>query len=153
MQTRFDVQPYRPSIRPVRPARPPRVRDRSAGPRVLIVEDDALTALMLTNVLMDLGCEVCGLASTGPRAVALADYHRPDLALVDIRLANDTDGFAAARQMKQELKLNVVLMTGTVPEEEVRAAEDLPLLRKPFDVGHVESMVRKHLDVPRLSVA
>lgn len=83
-----------------------------AQPRVLIVEDDAVTALMLQTVLSDMGCEVCGLASTAPRAVALADYHRPDVALVDVRLAKGTDGLAAAREMRDLLKLDVLLMTG-----------------------------------------
>lgn len=117
-------------------------------PRVLIVEDDAVTALLLSNVMAEMGCEVIGLASTGPRGVALADYHRPDLALVDVKLAKGTDGFAAARQMRRELKLDVVLVSGMRPEElnDGPEEEELPLVRKPFDTVQIKSAVRRMLE-------
>ncbi|WP_119678178.1 response regulator [Indioceanicola profundi] len=115
-------------------------------PRVLIVEDDAMTALLLSNVMTEMGCEVIGLASTGPRGVALADYHRPDLALVDVKLAKGTDGFAAARQMRRELKLDVVLVSGTQPEDLDGQDDDLPLVRKPFDTMQIKTAVRRMLE-------
>ncbi|HYE52240.1 MAG TPA: response regulator [Azospirillaceae bacterium] len=118
-------------------------------PRILIVEDDALTALFLQNLVTDMGCEVCGLASTGPRAVALADYHRPDLALVDVRLAKGTDGLAAARQMRQELKLNVVIVSGWLGElEGDDVIRDLPSIRKPFSAEQVQAVLQRALDLP-----
>jgi len=114
-------------------------------PRILIVEDDAVTALLLSNVMAEMGCEVCGLASTGPRGVALADYYRPDLALVDVRLAKGTDGMKAARQMRKELKVDVVLITGSTPDD-MDGEEDLPLVRKPFDTIQIKSAVRRMLE-------
>lgn len=115
-------------------------------PRVLIVEDDAVTALLLSTLMAEMGLEVIGLASTGPRGVALADYHRPDLALVDVKLAKGTDGFAAARQMKRELKMDVVLVSGMKPDELDGDVDDLPLVRKPFDTIQIKSAVRTMLE-------
>ena len=121
----------------------PALRDQ---PRVLIVEDDAVTALMLSTLMAEMGVEVIGLASTGPRGVALADYHRPDLALVDVNLAKGTDGMKAARQMRRELKLPVVLVSGTEPSDRTDwEGEELPLIRKPFDSGQIKSAVRRLL--------
>lgn len=117
----------------------------SEQPRVLIVEDDAVTALMLQNLLSSMGCQICGLASTAPRAVALADYHRPDVALVDVRLAKGTDGLAAAREMRDQLKLDVLLMTGWQMDADADEAEDLPLMQKPLDPAKVEDAVRQML--------
>jgi len=118
-------------------------------PRILIVEDDALTALFLQNLVTDMGCDVCGLASTGPRAVALADYHRPDLVLCDIRLAKGTDGLAAAKQMRKELKLEVVIMSGWLGEMEAdEVIRDLPTIRKPFTADQVKSVLQRCLDLP-----
>ncbi|QJE72519.1 response regulator [Aerophototrophica crusticola] len=116
-----------------------------AQPRVLIVEDDAVTALMLQNVLSDMGCEICGLASTAPRAVALADYHRPDVALVDVRLAKGTDGLAAAKEMRDFLKLDVLLMTGWRLEDDGEGI-NLPLMQKPLDPTRVKDTVRQILE-------
>lgn len=118
----------------------------SDQPRVLIVEDDALTALMLSNLMREIGCDVCGLASTGPRGVALADHHRPDLVLLDLRLGKGTDGIAAAREIRQDLKLDVLIISGATPSEvKSQPIADLPWIQKPFMPDHVASTVRRIL--------
>jgi CheY-like chemotaxis protein len=117
------------------------------SPRVLIVEDDALTALMLSHLITDMGCEVCGMASTGPRGLALADYHRPDLALVDVRLAKGTDGLLAARRMRRELHLAVMIISGSdLADYPDWPAGELPLIRKPFDTAQITAAVRRMLE-------
>lgn len=115
-------------------------------PRILIAEGDARAALHLQTLLGDMGFTVCGMASTGPRAVALADYHRPELALVDVDLAKGTDGLAAAREMRQKLKLKVLLLTGQMGDQmgmiSTEEEDDLPLMQKPID----PDLLRLHLD-------
>ena len=112
-------------------------------PRILIAGGDASAALRLQTILGDMGFAVCGLAFTGPRAVALADYHRPELALVDVDLAKGTDGRAAAREMRQKLKLKVLLLTGQMPDMLGDGDDDdLPLMQKPID----PDQLRLHLD-------
>jgi CheY-like chemotaxis protein len=108
--------------------------------RILIVEDDAVVALSLVNMVQEMDCQVCGLASTGPRGVALADYHRPDVVLCDVRLGKGTNGLQAARQMRSELKLDVVLISGVNPDE-TGEARDLQLVRKPFTQEHIRSAI------------
>lgn len=118
----------------------------SDQPRVLIVEDDALTALMLSNLMREMGCEVCGLASTAPRGVALADHYRPDLVLLDLRLGKGTDGVAAAREMSQTLKLDVLVISGATPQEVTgEAVADLPWIQKPFMPDQVMKSVGRIL--------
>ena len=53
--------------------------------KVLIVEDDLLIADMVAEVLAGEGYGVCGIARTVEEALALADQHKPELALVDVR--------------------------------------------------------------------
>lgn len=118
----------------------------SEQPTVLIVEDDALTALELSNLAAEMGCRVVGLASTGPRGVALADHHRPDLVLLDVKLAKGTDGLDAARQIRRQLKLDVVLVSGWLPDagaDELTAS--LPLIRKPFSADQIRALFRHRL--------
>lgn len=123
-------------------------------PRVLIVEDDALTALMLQNLLRDMGCDVCGLASTAPRGVALADHLRPDLVLLDLRLGKGTDGVAAAREIAHDLRLPVLVVSGTEPAEVAdEGIGDMPWIHKPFMPHQVMSTVRRLLEDMRPKTA
>ena len=72
---------------------------RSRG-RVLVVEDEALIALSLTDMLESMGLTVCGTADNARSAVDLADRDAPDLVLMDIRLRGKGDGIDAARQIR-----------------------------------------------------
>lgn len=67
--------------------------------RILIVEDEGIVALDLQNRLINSGYSVCGIISTGEEAVQRAKTERPDLVLMDIKLAGKMDGIEAARQI------------------------------------------------------
>lgn len=58
-----------------------------AALKVLIAEDDLLIADMVEDILVAHGYEVCGIARTVAEAVALGSLNRPDLAVLDLRLA------------------------------------------------------------------
>jgi len=60
--------------------------------KVLILEDDVLVAWSLREVLSLTGYEVTGIAATVNDALCLAENTRPDLAVVDVRLAGNRDG-------------------------------------------------------------
>ena len=57
-------------------------------PTVMIAEDDLLMADMLEDVLVAGGYEVCGIARTVEQGIELGDRCKPDLAVLDIRLAD-----------------------------------------------------------------
>jgi len=72
---------------------------RSAGakpgsPSILIVEDEALVASYIHEVLYESGFAIAGVASSGIEALTVAGETRPDLALVDIKIAGPMDGVA-----------------------------------------------------------
>src|SRR3954462_9634135 len=56
--------------------------------RVLVVEDDALIAMLLTELLAGMGHDVCATAATEAEAVIAATRYRPDLMIVDAGLAS-----------------------------------------------------------------
>ena len=56
--------------------------------KVLIVEDDLMIADITEDFLVASGYEVCGIARTVDKAVALARLRPPDLAVIDLRLAD-----------------------------------------------------------------
>ncbi len=59
---------------------------------IQIVEDEALIASYIQEVLEEIGFTIAGVASSGPEAMSLASERPPDLALVDIKLAGPMDG-------------------------------------------------------------
>jgi DNA-binding NarL/FixJ family response regulator len=80
--------------------------------RVLIVEDEALVALELEELLLDEGFEVVGSAVNAAQAIDLGRRHRPDLALLDLNLADGLTGPRIAKTLVHERLATVVFVTG-----------------------------------------
>src|SRR5436190_11314770 len=89
--------------------------------RVLICEDEGLTALRLKKALTSLGYEVAGQAKNGEEAVALAGQLQPDAILMDIRMPK-LDGIAAAEQIMSACPTAIVMITAYSERELVDAA-------------------------------
>ena len=71
--------------------------NRDSRVRVLIIEDNALIALDLETQMEDLGCDVVGVAVTAGQAIDTARRTLPDLALVDLQLADGSRGQDTAK--------------------------------------------------------
>jgi CheY-like chemotaxis protein len=103
--------------------------------RLLIVEDEALTALDLEWRVTRLGYTVVALVATGPEAIQAALAHRPDLVLMDIRLRGTMAGIEAAAVIRAHLDLPVVYLSASVEAlTRARAAATHPagFLHKPL---------------------
>lgn len=83
----------------------------AAKTRILIVEDERLTAKHLTITLEKLGYEVTGVASTGGEAVEMAKQTGPDLVLMDVMLNGEMDGIEAAGRIQSWSRIPVVYLT------------------------------------------
>ncbi len=101
--------------------------------RVLIVEDEALVALTLEDILVEAGYDVCGIAYTPAEALALARKFVPEIAVVDVRLADDGDGIALADALMAMRPLLILFVTGNPAEVRARARSGRGCLTKPFD--------------------
>jgi len=64
--------------------------------RILVVEDEALVAILIQDLLADFDCEVAAIASNAAEAVALARTCDADFALLDVNLGGGATSFAAA---------------------------------------------------------
>ncbi len=89
----------------------------AARRRVLIVEDDPLSARVAEKILERLGYSVCGVLGSGEAAVARAVELVPDVVLMDINLAGAMDGVAAAKAILQARSVPVIFLTATVGRE------------------------------------
>lgn len=82
--------------------------------RIMVVEDDALIALDIVCLLEDMGHLVVAEAADACTAYEMAEDDRPDLALVDIRLAKNTDGGKLARKLYDELGVRSLFVSGSI---------------------------------------
>jgi response regulator NasT len=89
--------------------------------RVLICEDEGLTALRLQKAITALGYQVVGEAKDGEEAVALAERLKPDLILMDIRMPK-LDGIAATERIMQARRTAIIMITAYSERELVEAA-------------------------------
>jgi signal transduction histidine kinase/AmiR/NasT family two-component response regulator len=104
--------------------------------RILIVEDEGIVAKDLQISLRSLGYTVCGVAVSGPEAVAKAESLRPDLLLMDIRLRGEMDGIEAARRIRARMDAPIVFLTAYADADTLRRAASIgpyAYVLKPFD--------------------
>ena len=94
---------------------------------ILVVEDDALIGLLLSEMLTELGFAVCAVATTEDEAVALAARHRPGLMIVDQYLMQG-NGISAMQRIARDGPVPCVFMTGAPAGD----LEGMPVLQKPF---------------------
>jgi DNA-binding NarL/FixJ family response regulator len=102
--------------------------------RIMVVEDDALIALDIVSLLEDMGHHVIGDAADACQAWDLAEGDTPDLALVDIRLARNTDGGVLARKLYDRLGVRSLFVSGSITEdfrEAMAAINPIGFLGKP----------------------
>jgi len=114
--------------------------------RVVIAEDEALIRLDLAEMLEEEGYLVVGQAGDGERAVELAEEHRPDLVVLDVKMPR-LDGIAAAERIASRRIAPVVILTAFSQRDLVDGARDagaMAYLVKPFN---------KHDLVPAIEMA
>jgi DNA-binding NarL/FixJ family response regulator len=115
-------------------------------PRILIVEDDFFVALDLEAGLTDAGLRVVGPARTAEEAVALARAEKPQLAVMDIRLASARDGIEAALDLYRDLGIRSIFASAHADpsfRKRAEAASPLGWLQKPYTVDAVVSTVKR----------
>jgi two-component system, response regulator PdtaR len=100
--------------------------------KILMVEDDVLVAMVIHEALIEAGHEVLGPVRTAGEALKLARAVKPDLALVNIDLADDSKGTDLARTLRTEFGVPALFVSGSI--HEARAARDAALgyIAKPF---------------------
>jgi DNA-binding response OmpR family regulator len=99
--------------------------------RIMIVEDESLLALDLEQLLRTAGHDTIGPATTANHAYELIEAESPDLALVDIRLADGDTGTAIARELWDRYRVPIVLVTASTADRPDYAEAALGHLAKP----------------------
>ena len=100
--------------------------------RIAIAEDNWFIAEYLCGELAALGHAIVGRARTGEELIDLVAHERPDLVLVDVRLAKESDGLAAAKEVQERFDVPAIAATGHLTADEAEAAGLLGVLSKPY---------------------
>ena len=113
----------------------------TARQTLMIVEDEALVAIVLRDVLTEAGYIVLDLTTRHVEALEVARESRPDLALVNIQLAGGDDGIELAEHLKA-LRIPVVFFSGQTSR--ARSAETVAVasMPKPYDAAEMVLAVR-----------
>ena len=98
--------------------------------KVLIVEDDLMLADFAEAILVEHGYEISGIARTVADAVALARDARPDLVILDLRLADGGLGTEVAAQLRLLGRPGVLYITGNMSQVALTCGD--ACLAKPY---------------------
>ena len=121
---------------------------KSAPLRVLVAEDEAIIRLDLVEMLTEAGYHVVAEATNGVEAIAFAKEHKPDIAILDVKMP-ELDGISAAEQI---IEISPVLMLTAFSQRELveraRDAGAMAYVVKPFSISDlvpaIEIAVSRH---------
>jgi response regulator NasT len=106
--------------------------------KILVVDDDRLVLATITHGLAQAGYEVID-ADNGDDAILLARQHKPDLALLDIRMEGKS-GFDVAAYLREYLHVPFMFLSAFADDDtvqQVKALGAVAYLVKPLDIGQI----------------
>ncbi|MCJ7542284.1 MAG: response regulator, partial [Desulfobacterales bacterium] len=113
--------------------------------KIMVVEDEAVIALNLQQMLTKMGYDVIGVSYSGEEALEKARSLRPDLILMDIMMPGKLDGIAAAKIIKAELGIPVVFLTAYSEDKIIESAkqtEPYGYILKPSQDREIKATVK-----------
>jgi CheY-like chemotaxis protein len=114
---------------------------------IMIVEDEAMTALYMKMMLEKRGFVVTTVAS-GEKAIEIFTEQRHDLILMDINLSGEMDGIEASRRIHELSPAPIIFTTGYQEHAYIERAEKIkPLayVTKPIDMQRIEDIINDYI--------
>jgi PAS domain S-box-containing protein len=128
--------------------------------RVLVVEDESITAQDVAAILLNLGYSVTSTVASGNKALEAVEADRPDIILMDIVLQGDLDGIATTRRIRSRFDIPIVYLTAYSDEKTLLAAKNSELfgyVLKPIDSRElqiaIEMALHEHAEQKKLERA
>ena len=114
--------------------------------RILIIEDETLIAMDLSDIVSGLGHRVVATADTAARAISAAKAHKPELVLADIQLADGSSGFDAVQSILAQMSVPIIFITA-FPDRLLTGERPEPtfLITKPYAEDTVRAAVSQAL--------
>jgi len=120
--------------------------ERQTRARILVIEDETLIAVDLSDIVEKLGHRVVASVDTAAKAVQAAEQYRPDLILADIQLADGSSGIDAVKEILSHISVPVVFITA-FPDRLLTGERPEPtfLITKPYLEQTVQAAVSQAL--------
>lgn len=113
--------------------------------KILIVEDEALIALDIKNILRNAGYPLTQVVDSGEAALVNIDTNKPDLVLMDINLGGDLDGIETTRCINLEhADIPVIYLTSyanPMVKKRVEETKYFEYMLKPFNTKIINELV------------
>jgi CheY-like chemotaxis protein len=108
--------------------------------KVLLVEDDLLTARSIELILREYGFEVIGTLKNADEIVEQVNKLKPDIILMDIILQGKIDGVTATEKLREVVDIPVIFITGSSDRptlDRIKSVTNSDLLAKPFSTSNL----------------
>ena len=118
--------------------------------KILIVEDEILTARMLQRKVEKMNYHVLGPVASGDKALSIAIEENPSIVLMDINLLGKKDGINSAKDICANISTNIIFITGYDDKELKMKAMDIEpagYLVKPVNINQLFKLISKTLTV------
>ncbi|GAB3648866.1 hypothetical protein GCM10028791_13310 [Echinicola sediminis] len=112
--------------------------------KILIVEDDNVSALLLKKALEKNHHEILGVAATGEEALEMMDNSIVDLVMMDINLGGELDGIKTTEIINEKYRIPVVYLTASSDEatlQKIAGTNPSAYVIKPFNIRELNMMI------------
>jgi DNA-binding response OmpR family regulator len=116
---------------------------------ILIVEDEVILAMEYEIIVREMGYVVPRIAFSGYDAIILSGQYKPDIVLMDIKLAGHLNGINAAKQIQDQLQIPVVFVTGNTDDDTRKQALEIQpagYLTKPLNENILQTTLKTILN-------
>lgn len=114
----------------------------------MIVEDEAIIAKDIENILINYGYRIVGVYSKAEDAIASLNSNRPDLILMDVVLKGDMDGIEAAKLINQTIRVPIIFITAYADEitiNRIKNVNPYGYFLKPFEEKELRAWIETTL--------
>ena len=116
--------------------------------RFIIVEDDSIMGMEMTDIIESFGYEVLDVVDSGAAAIKSVKRYEPDMILMDIRLKGDMDGIETSRQIRSFTQVPITFITGYKDNSTFQRAAMISnsvFLTKPVDFDQLRIALQQNL--------
>lgn len=112
--------------------------------RILIVEDDSVSALLLQRALEKNAHQIIGIADTGEKALEILDENGADIVMMDINLAGELDGIKTTEIINEKFDIPVVYLSASSDADtlnKVVGTNPSAYVIKPFNIRELNMVI------------